>query len=77
MGLAVWHFMSEIALRVQAASSERISDSQRQQLVNRIETAGVPSGAELRNGKPSNGVVISSTALADSVDYSQQASLFH
>ncbi|KAK9868362.1 hypothetical protein WJX84_010919 [Apatococcus fuscideae] len=56
----------------EAASSERISDSQRQQLVNRIETAGVPSGAELRNGKPSNGVVISSTALADSVDYSQQ-----
>lgn len=53
----------------QAAGSERISNQQREELVDRIEAAGVPTGPALQNG---NGVVISSLALADSVDYSPQ-----
>ncbi|KAK9861727.1 hypothetical protein WJX84_002558, partial [Apatococcus fuscideae] len=51
----------------EAAGSEHITNEQREDLVDRIESAGVPTGAALQNG---NGVVINSTALADSVDYS-------
>ena len=68
------HFSAQLrkCWKVQAAGSERISREQREELVDRIESAGVPTGPDLQNG---NGVVISSTALADRVDYSSLACL--